>query len=113
MSHLVPHERFFKKQTTFFCCFPLTKELSKFLKRIVLGNRHFGTLSLNALIIKGAINNDGLCIGARFWPQKVNSQMSRVELSSVLFFFRRVIIGIVLAFIVAIAGLYFMARVEI
>ena len=87
MSHLVPHERFFKKQTTFFCCFPLTKELSKFLKRIVLGNRHFGTLSLNALIIEGSINNDGLCIGARLWPQKVNSQMARVKLSSVLLFF--------------------------
>ena len=87
MSHLVPHERFFKKQTTFFCCFPLTKELSKFLKRIVLGNRHFGTLSLNALIIEGSINNDGLCIGARLWPQKVNPQLARVKLSSVLFFF--------------------------
>ena len=37
----------------------------------------------------------------------------KLKQSSVLFLFQRVIIGIVLAFIVAIAELYFMARVEI
>ena len=96
----------FVKQTTFFCCFFFSqkKELFKISK-----TNSFREPSL----ITGPINNIGLCIGARFWPQKANSQMARVKLSSVLFLFQRVIIGIVLAFIVAIAELYFMARVEI
>ena len=106
----------FVKHTRFFCfCFffPQKKKLSKFLKRIVLGNRYFGTLFLNAFIITSSINNTGLCVGARFWPLRANSQIAKIKQSSVLFLFQKVIIGIVLAFIVAIAELYFMARVEI
>ena len=70
-------------------------------------------LKMHSYIVTGFIYNIGLCIGARFWPWRANCPIAKIKQSSVLFLFQRVIIGIVLSFIVAIAELYFMARVEI
>ena len=54
--------------------------MKAFLKQTTFyGTVILGRFFLNALIVTGFTNNIGLCIGARFWPLRANSQIAKIK----------------------------------